>query len=675
MAHLLIVAHSCSDGGAERGLKHFIDSVLALAHRVTILLPAAEGPFVDWVRAKGLTGLTLPMQQTCPRTTLAFLQVSMQGLEAVAGGLRPLGFDAVVTNTAVILHGARLADFLGLPHLCYVHELIDDESELRTTGLPSEAYLRLIARQSDHLLCCSEAVAARFRLLGVATPTSVLFPHVIEPIAALPPAAAPVGAFQLFAIGVQSIRKNPVFAVTVLQALHLRGHAIHLHLIGGENTQTPRLQAAIRQRGLVAAITVHGQTGDPYALVQGRAVNLVGAASEAFGLTIPESLARGIPVVASRSGGPETLLPASQLFDVNDVDGAVRRIEAVLLRHAMASAEARALYDALAPCFSPKHRSAVIAEALYQAKTMRRDKAAEPFFGPVFRDAICLTRMPASRLRENIAMVCGLSGQEIDRRIEHDRRHPGAAVMADCQRYDVVPFTATGYTDQLYREGFGFVIELASTYDDQGRLGMAAFILTRLLHESQGRKLRVLALGDGIGVDTLRLLDGGLDVDYIDYDMSVTARVARRNLDSYFDAPSPHAGRVRVIGDVMQEAPYDAVMCLEVIEHVGDPVGFLRMLSERLAPAGLLFISECFDGVRNHWPTHLQSNEDFSGLLPLMGREMGLALDDVSVSPYGKPYVMRKRTADEVGRNLAAQLRADKGLLRHVLGAQLQLGA
>ncbi len=47
------------------------------------------------------------------------------------------------------------------------------------------------------------------------------------------------------------------------------------------------------------------------------------------------------------------------------------------------------------------------------------------------------------------------------------------------------------------------------------------------------------------------------------------------------------------IGDAPPDvsAPFDLVTCLEVIEHVGDPAGFVAQLAGALAPGGLLILS------------------------------------------------------------------------------------
>lgn len=674
MSAFLVVAHSSGQGGAEAALQRLLISLRALGHQPVVLLPAGEGAFADWCRQQQFEGLVLPMRQALPDAATAFLQVSLQGLESIAEQLRPRGFAGVITNTAVMLQGLRFAELLGLPHIAWVHELVDDSSEVRSRGIPSADYLRVIGAGSDHLLCCSRAVQARLQACGVQTPSSVLYPYTQTPVTE--PALQSSGPLELLAIGVQSIRKNPVFAVTVLQALRLRGHDAVLHVVGSPATQTPRLHAAIQRRGLAAAVRLHGPAPDPYALVSGRAVNLIGASSEPFGLTIPESLARALPVVASRCGGPQELLEEADLFDVGDVDACVRRIEAIAADYPAARERAHLRHAELQPLLDAQAQQRMLAEAIEQAAARHRTVPREParHYGTALRDAVRLTGLPREKLLHNIAQVAGLPLADIEQRVALDQREPGRAVLNDCRQFDVVPFGASPRMDNLYRDGVGFAIELAATHADEGRLLMAAFIIARLLSEAARRPLRVLALGDGIGIDSLRLASMGFDVDYIDFDGSLTARVARQNFESFFQAAAAGVGRVNIIADAATQPAYDAIVCLEVVEHVSDPLGFLAMLAERLAPGGLLFISECFDGVRDHWPTHLQSNEDFSGLLPLMACELGLALDDFNASPFGKPYVLRKAAPGDAV-NLGRRFRDDKGLLRASFGAQLQLGA
>lgn len=674
MSAYLVVAHSSGRGGAESALTNLLRLLRRLGHEPVVLLPHDQGWFADWCRREEIEGLILPMRQALRDTSATLLQVSQQDLASIAAGLSARGFVGVITNTAVMVHGMRLAELLDLPHLMWVHELIDDHSEVRSCGMPSAAYLRLIGRGSDHLLCCSAGVQDHLRACGVDTPSSVLYPFTEHPQYTPQPRGADHGRIELLVIGGQYVRKNPVFALTVLQALRLRGHDAVLHLIGAPGSQTRRLQKAIAKRQLGEFVQQHGELIDPYTVAGNRAINLISASHEAFGLTIPESLSRAIPVVATRSGGPNELLHDDDLFALGDLDACVRRIEHTAANYATAAEHAKNRYDHLRPLFDPGVQQQALAYALYEFAQHHASVARQSsrYYGPNFRDAIQLSWLPAEALINNIAAVAKLGVEEVAQAIIDEVKSPGHAVNRDCQTFDVVPFSWSPRNDALYREGLGFAIELAATHADQGRLLMSAFILTRLIHESESRSLKILALGDGIGTDSMRMAALGLDLDYLDFDQSITARVARKNFESLNQFAPASFGRVRVIDGLTTRPHYDVVVCLEVIEHVEKPLEFLRMISHSLAPGGLLFISECFDGIRNAWPSHLATNEEYCGLIPLMATEFGLMVDDINPNPLGKPYVLKKIDPNSP-HNLGVDFRGNPILAYSILQAQMEL--
>ena len=417
---------------------------------------------------------------------------------------------------------------------------------------------------------------------------------------------------------------------------------------------------------------MHGHTPNPFDVVEGKKINLVCATSEPFGLTITEALERGIPVVASRSGGPECILMDDYLFDIGDIDRCVRVIERVMSSYPSAREAAFENYAGILPKLNSEHQLRVMSNALAAAMDGYREKPEEFFHGSAFFDAINLKALSLENIAENISDVSALPLGEVKRLIAAERVGMGAAVSADCIKYDAVPFSPSSHMDDLYRGGIGFAVELAATCCDTGRLLMAAFILSKMKDESSRRPLKTLAFGDGIGTDTLRLAAMGFDVDYMDFDASVTAAVARKNFERY---AGPAVGKIEVINNVLAGQAYDVIICLEVIEHVSDPMEFLRYLSSILSNNGLLFISECFDGVQNFWPTHLASNEDLGGMLPIMGSEVGLQLEDCNTDPGGKPYVFRKVDSDSTtAPAIVDVLRNDKNLFRALVRAQLKIG-
>jgi 2-polyprenyl-3-methyl-5-hydroxy-6-metoxy-1,4-benzoquinol methylase len=267
---------------------------------------------------------------------------------------------------------------------------------------------------------------------------------------------------------------------------------------------------------------------------------------------------------------------------------------------------------------------------------------------------VSLLPLTSDDVLRNIVSVMRNQGQlpefkDIQNLINTERQHPGTAVRSDMAIFDVVPYAMTSQMDKLYREGFGLAIELASTYMDISRIQMASFIVSNLMQEQDNKKLKlsVLALGDGAGIDSIRLANAGFDVDYIDYDQSNMAKLAIENFKTFErNNTDPNITAPNCITKLSRT--YDALICLEVIEHVPEPEKFIEQMANFLKPNGVVYISECFNGIEERWPTHLASNEQFSGLLPFMMNKL-FYLEGINRSPLGKPYIFRKRELSDSG--------------------------
>jgi 2-polyprenyl-3-methyl-5-hydroxy-6-metoxy-1,4-benzoquinol methylase len=249
------------------------------------------------------------------------------------------------------------------------------------------------------------------------------------------------------------------------------------------------------------------------------------------------------------------------------------------------------------------------------------------------------------RVIDTIAVVTNSTRDVIKEKVDAEQQSAGSAVNQDMKTFDVVPYQPSSQMDELYRSGHSFAIELAANYNDSARIKMAAFILVRLCTERTrvGRNLKILAVGDGIGSDSIRLASAGFDVDYMDYEASVTSKVATENFLKFKNSESTSAGVLRVLNRHEIEAgTYDAVISLEVIEHVEKPQDFLYFLQQQLMADGLLFLSDCFPGIKDYWQTHLLSNERLSGLVPLMAAPCGLAFQGFCQEPLYKPYVFQR---------------------------------
>ncbi len=99
------------------------------------------------------------------------------------------------------------------------------------------------------------------------------------------------------------------------------------------------------------------------------------------------------------------------------------------------------------------------------------------------------------------------------------------------------------------------------------------------------RAKKVVDIGCGTGYLLSLLLDRGADAIGIDGAASAVAIAAERGLPAFhMDVWALRKAR----GD---QAQYDVAILREVIEHVTDPIGFLRTVKPLLKPGGLFFVT------------------------------------------------------------------------------------
>ena len=83
---------------------------------------------------------------------------------------------------------------------------------------------------------------------------------------------------------------------------------------------------------------------------------------------------------------------------------------------------------------------------------------------------------------------------------------------------------------------------------------------------------------------------------------------------------------------------YDAVVCLDVLEHVSNPVATVAALATALADGGHLFVQAPFFSISPESSTHLSANRRLSGRLRGLYRPFGLSpVDGRSLESPGAP--------------------------------------
>lgn len=641
--NILIFSHSSSLGGAERALLSLIKE-LEKNHKVSLITPSLEGELIEILSKMGIECLPIPFSNSLPTPANAILQFQnpSNNLDFIEKEIRSRNFDLIVSNTIVTLFGMLLAKKLNIPCVTYAHEYLIKDEDLYPHGCSAKFYLNLISDLSNHILCASKSVGSSFLNQNK---ISILYPFTHFPILEQKDCLDLDTKFSILVIGTFSRRKNTHFALTVLKALRLRGVNVNLHLIGSDNTGSFKLrqQMNIREE---SGVKLHPYLKDPFAIA-GKKINLVCSNSEPFGLTIPESLARGIPTIASKSGGPEEILSEEFIYEIDDIDSCVRTIEKVIANYDLSVDSSRKIYYQFSKLNMPEYRSDLISEAIFLSFENFNKNNCQKLnidledFSQIFVPSITL-----DQVINNIALVSktfdpSISECKINDLIATEIKCPGTSVMSDFRKFDVVPYGYSIKMENFNKYGLGIAIELAANFKDTDKQSILGYILLRI----QELKLeipnpRILCIGDKLGIDSIILASCGLSVDHVGLDQSLINKCAELNITS---ALKNTEKKLNVRSLAKPIATYDVIIALDFIQNDPSPNYLLEYFSTLLALRGLLFISESFDGIYDETPTHLYLNEKHSSKLPIMASPF-FKFESMNSNPLGKPYVLIKKS-------------------------------
>jgi L-malate glycosyltransferase len=259
---------------------------------------------------------------------LTYAPALLAGGLALARALRRHGCTRLQVNDFYLMEGvvARLLGYRG--------RIVTWVRINPTTygGALGPRWLRAAARVSDRIVAVSRFIADR-------VPPAMRAEVVYDPVSAAPPAPVSAAPSQRFVfVGNYIEGKGQDLAITAFHALARDFPLAALHFHGGDmgldrnRAYRAGLEAQAKTGPGASAIHFHGFAADVAAALNGALAALNCSRAESFSLTCQEAGALGLPVIATRSGGPQEIIVDGEtglLVDVGDraaLEAAMRRL-------------------------------------------------------------------------------------------------------------------------------------------------------------------------------------------------------------------------------------------------------------------------------------------------------------------------------------------------------------
>ncbi len=299
---ILQVIETGGPGGAETVFARLSSGLRDRGHDVHCL--AGDG---DWLPDE-LRRRSLPVE-VLPRTSRSLDVPLLQRLRTAIRTTRAEVVHAHLFEGA--LYAALAARLEGVPCVATLHGQVD----VGRAGLKGRVKQWLFARTVHRVVAVSEALRRDLQA-GLQLPERafVVVPNGV-PVAHDEQAAVAVtrehsARHRIIAIG--NIRKPKDYPTLLNAMAHVRTQVpdVQLDIVGQPDREGlyEALQAQVATLDLGAHVTFRGFVPDPAALLRDADVFVLSSSQEGFSLATIEAMLAGVPVVATRSGGPQEIL-------------------------------------------------------------------------------------------------------------------------------------------------------------------------------------------------------------------------------------------------------------------------------------------------------------------------------------------------------------------------------
>ncbi len=222
--------------------------------------------------------------------------------------------------------------------------------------------------------------------------------------------------------------------------------------------------------------------------------------------------------------------------------------------------------------------------------------------------------------------------------LRREFEQPGSNVAEAFSQASLEPFVWSENLVQFYEQTNAFLYELVLWNRNSIKRRMRSYI-AKYLTAQRENGLNVLCIGDGLGFDSFYFAQAGHKVTYYEVP-GYTHSFASRLFTLAGADIKITSGHEQIASEF-----FDAVVCLDVLEHIPDVPDFLALITGYLRPGGIFIVHAPFYMIHSTNPTHLKVNRRHSGSLRLYS-QCGLRLTDGKF--FWNPLIFEK-ISDGIG--------------------------
>jgi glycosyltransferase involved in cell wall biosynthesis len=384
---VLFVSHDSSLYGAQQSLLGLLSRIDPNVIRSYVVTPYM-GDLGRELEKLGIPVHVLPITRwvvsadEAATSRFRHYRQAIQGLRsrvaALVALIRAHAIEMVYTNTVTCIDGALAARATGLPHVWHLRERITGNRDLRSL-LPVWLTHRLVIALASRIITNSNSLRNYYARVAPLEKISVVH-NGVDPEAFCPgPPRLPglreelsLQAATRLVVMIASItpRKGQLlFAEAAALIRRAIGNVAFLVIGAGYGEYVKAVRARVEELGLNDCCHFLGWRSDVPDVLRASDALVVASDQEPFGRTVVEAMATGLPVVATRCGGPEEIIVDGEtgfLVPVGDARAMADAVLAVLKDPDLARRLGKAGRRRAQACFSLQAYASAAQDVLRQ---------------------------------------------------------------------------------------------------------------------------------------------------------------------------------------------------------------------------------------------------------------------------------------------------------------------